>query len=208
MVYDRRLGQVLYVNGVGQAWAWNGGQWSTVALNGAPYVPRRDSASAPSNFAVGYDEERDLLVFALANSTWSWDGAGWTEAGNGIDAGGARADAHLVYDGADRQLVSVGSRLTRTWDGAYWQPHDQPAVVSGTVAYDPVRETVMLVQQETGECDRTACRTSTWTWDSRSWTQLPVNRGPVLPLTRSGAFAPPLAFDEARGVMVLFASAS
>jgi hypothetical protein len=30
----------------------------------------------------------------------------------------------------------------------------------------------------------------------------------VLPLTRSGAFLPPMAFDEARGVMVLFASAS
>jgi hypothetical protein len=29
-----------------------------------------------------------------------------------------------------------------------------------------------------------------------------------LPLTRSGAFGMPTAFDEARGVMVLFASAS
>jgi hypothetical protein len=36
---------------------------------------------------------------------------------------------------------------------------------------------------------------------------MPIVGGPLLPLTRSGAFALPLAFDEARGVMVLFASA-
>jgi hypothetical protein len=208
MVYDSRVGQVVYVNGVGQAWSWAGTQWLPMALNGAPRVPRRDSASAPATFAVGYDEGRDLLVFVLSSGTWSWDGRRWAESGGGIDFAEARPDAHLVYDRARGQLVYVGSRFTWTWDGTRWQPHEQAAVASGTVAYDPVGKTVMLVQQDTSACDRIACRTTTWRWDSKSWTELATDRVPVLPLTRSGAFDPPMAFDEAGAVMVLFASAN
>jgi len=208
MVYDSRLGRVVYVNGVGRAWAWSGSDWLPLALPGAPRVPRRDSASAPSNFAVGYDEGRKLLVFALSDSTWSWDGSSWTEARSGVDVTDARADVHLVYDRAHEQLVYVGSRLTWTWDGARWQPHDQPPIAAGTPGYDPVRQTVMLVQQDTSACDRSTCRTTTWAWDSSSWKQLQIGDGPLLPLTRSGAFLPPMAFDEARGVMVFFASAN
>jgi len=66
----------------------------------------------------------------------------------------------------------------------------------------------MLVQQDSSACDRMTCRTTTWTWGSSGWTQVPVVQPPLLPLTRSSALAPPMAFDEARGVMVIFVSAS
>ena len=208
MVYDARLGRVVYVNGTGRAWAWTGSDWQALALPGAPAVPARGSAAQSSAFAVGYDEGRDVLVFALSAATWLWDGASWRSVRGGIDAKDARADAHLVYDRAAGSLVYVGSRSTWTWDGARWQAHEQPAVAAGTAAYDAVRRTVMLVQQDASECDRTACRATTWAWDARSWARLPVHDAPLLPLTRSGAFPPPMAFDEARGVMVLFASAN
>jgi hypothetical protein len=208
MVYDSRLGRVEYVSGAGQAWAWTGSDWLPLTMSGAPRVPARDSASALSTFAVGYDEGRRLLVFALSTSTWTWDGGSWTELKGGIDVADARGDAHLVYDRADGQLLYVGYRSTWTWDGTRWQPHDQPPIASGTLGYDPVRRSVLLVQQDASACDRTACRTTVWAWDSRSWTQLPIDHVPALPITRSGAFLPPMAFDEARGVMVLFASAN
>jgi hypothetical protein len=208
MVYDSRRGRVVYVNGVGQAWAWTGADWLRLETSGAPRVPRRDSAAAASTFAVGYDEGRGRLVFALSTSTWLWDGTSWTEVKGGIDVADARADVHLVYDRAHDQLVYVGNRFTWTWDGVRWQPHEQPAIASGTLAYDPVRRNVMLVEQDTSACDRVACRTITWAWNSSWWTQLPIDRVPALPLTRSGASLPPMAFDEARGVMVLFASAN
>jgi hypothetical protein len=127
---------------------------------------------------------------------------------SGIDLADARVDPHLVYDRERAELVYVGSRFTWTWDGARWQSRDQPAIAQGSVGYDPVRRAVVLVQQNASACDRTACRTTTWTRDSGAWTQLPIARGPLLPLTRSGASLPPMAFDEARGVMVLFASGS
>jgi hypothetical protein len=208
MVFDAGVGQVAYVNGVGQAWTWTGSAWAPLALPGGPSIAAPGSASGSSNFAVGYDESRKLLVFALSNATWSWDGTSWREVAGGIDAGEARDDAHMVYDKTHRQLVYVGSRATWIWDGSRWTPHDQPAITLGTLGYDGARATVMLVQQDSSACDHVACRTTTWTWDSSSWTRIPIAGGPLLPLTRSGAFALPLAFDEARGVMVLFASAS
>lgn len=200
MLYDLRLGRVVYVNGSGLAWSWSGSDWEPLATAGGP-------AAAPT-LAIGYDEGRGLLVLVRPGSTWTWDGGAWAETRGGIDPAEARADAHLAYDRGHGQLVYVGSRRTWTWDGARWEGHEQPPIAAGTLGYDAARRTVMLVQQDPAACDRTACRTTTWTWDSRSWTQLDVDRVPMLPLTRSGAFPPPMAFDEARGVMVLLASAS
>jgi hypothetical protein len=208
MLFDARLGRVAYVNGAGQAWTWTGSTWTPLALSGGPSIGAPGSASGVSTLAVGYDESRDLLVFALSNATWSWDGSSWVEVAGGIDTAAARDDAHMVYDRAHQELVYVGSGATWTWDGSRWTQHDQPAMSGGTLGYDRGRAIVMLVQQDNAACDHTACRTTTWTWDSSSWARMPIDSGPLLPLTRSGAYPLPMAFDEARGVMVLFASAS
>jgi hypothetical protein len=208
MVFAARLGQVVYVNGLAQAWAWTGSDWKSINTSGAPRVARRDLAAPVTTFAVGYDESRDLLVYALSSSTWSWDGRAWQEVAGGIDAGDARPDAHLVYDRVHKQLVYVGSRFTWTWDGERWQQHSEPSIASGTLGYDGAGGTVMLVQQDTSACDQSACRTTIWTWDAKAWSRASADRVPLLPLTRSGASLPPMAFDEARGVMVLFVSAS
>lgn len=208
MLYDTKLGRVVYVNGLGQVWSWTGTDWISLATPGAPSVAEQDSEATSSTFAVGYDEAHGLLMFVVSTGTWSWDGSSWTEVGHGIDVAEARPDAHLIYDRAHDQLVYVGSRSTWTWDGGRWQQHDQPAIASGTLGYAPAPATVMLVQQDSSACDHTACRTTTWTWDSKTWTQLAINNVPLLPLTRSGASALPMASDEARGVTVLFVSAS
>jgi hypothetical protein len=126
----------------------------------------------------------------------------------GIDAGGARADAHAVYDRVHHKLVYVGGDATWTWDGSRWQRHDQPQISAGTLGYDEASARVLLVQEDSSACDGTACQSTTWAWDSITWASVQVAGGPRLPLTRSGAFGMPMAFDEARGVMVLFASAS
>ncbi len=208
MLFDAALGQVAYVNGAGQAWTWSGSAWAPLELLGGPSIAAPGSASGSSNLAVGYDERRNLLVFALSNATWSWDGSSWRHEAGGIDAGEARDDAHMVYDSAHHQLLYVGSRATWSWDGVRWMRYAQPSIALGTLGYDQARSTVMLVQQDSSACDRTACATTTWSWDSNSWNRMPIVDGPLLPVSRSGAFGPPMAFDEAHGVMVLFASAS
>jgi len=208
MLFDGKLGQVVYVNGVGRAWTWGGSDWTSLPLPGGPTIPASGSGIASSTFAVGYDESRAALVYVLSAATWLWDGRSWKQMSGGIDAGEGRADAHAVYDKVHRQLVYVGGRATWTWDGLRWQQHFQPDISAGTVGYDAANGRVLLVQQDSSACDLTACATTTWAWNSITWASVPVAAGPLLPLTRSGAFGMPMAFDEARGVMVLFASAS
>jgi len=208
MLFDKRLGRVVYVNGTGQAWSWTGSDWKILSMPGSPAV-RRDSGGATSTFAVGYEEAGDALVFVLPTGTWSWDGARWTAIGGGIQPGEARPDAHIVYDGAHSRLVYVGARYTWTWEGDRWQSHDQPPIAGGTLAYDSARASVMLVELDSASCDRSACRTATWSWSSTGWTRQEAGKeAPAFPLTRSGAYAPPMAFDEARGVALIFISAS
>jgi hypothetical protein len=208
MVFDARLGQVAYVNGVGQTWAWTGAEWAPLPLRGGPNVADPGAGTGSTALLVGYDEGHDVLVFVTSTETWLWDGTSWREMAGGIAAGETREDAHLVYDRTRHLLVYVGRRATWTWDGARWEEHVQPAISAGTMGYDLAHAKVTLVQQDSTACDRTGCPTTTWTWDSTAWAQVPLDHGPVLPLTRSGAFAMPMAFDEAQGVMVLFASAS
>lgn len=207
LIYDGRLGRVVYVNGAGEAWSFTGRDWSALALPGGPSVPRPGSYAASSTFAVGYDERRGSLVFLMSDRTWLWDGTRWSSVAGGVDLADARPDAHIVYDGDSRQLVYVGSRATWTWDGASWTRHDQPDIASGTLSYDAARGRVMLVEQDTGACSRVACQTQTWWLDSSAtWVRMPANPPLMLSLTRSGASAPPMAFDESRNVILLLVS--
>jgi hypothetical protein len=208
MLFDGKLGQVVYVNGAGHAWAWDGSSWASLALPGGPIIPVPGSGIESSTFAVGYDEGRAALVYVLATATWLWDGSGWKEVPGGVEAGQGRADAHAVYDRVHRQLVYVGRDATWTWDGSRWQWHSQDPISTGTVGYDEVSAHVLLVEEDSSSCDETACQSITWAWNSITWASVQVASGPRLPVTRSGAFGMPMAFDEARGVMVLFASAS
>ncbi len=170
--------------------------------------PGSSSRSPLSLFAAGYDQGRNLLVFLLSDRTWTWDGRGWAAINGGIDVDESRGDPHLVYDSARQQLVYVGKHHTSTWDGNRWLSHVQPDFGSGSVAYDPLRKAVLVLREDGAACDRTACRATTWLWNGTSWTAPAVSHAPELPLTRSGAYPPPVAFDEARGVSMVFASAS
>lgn len=208
MLYDPKLQAPVYISGAGRAWAWEGSTWRALDLRGGPQIvpPGVASKSPPSIFAAGYDDALDRLVFVLSDRTWTWDGARWTTVAGGIDFADSRGDPHAVFDAATNQLVYAGKRFTWTWDGSAWSKHEQPAIDTLTQAYDPVRKALVLVQQDTSACDKTACRTAVWTWSGTAWTAQPVTHPALLPLTRSGGSPAPMAFDEARGVMVLFVS--
>ena len=210
MLYDAKLGQVVYVNRVGEAWGWSGSAWHTLAIGGTPRLtaPGAVANSELSLVAVGYDEGRDLLVLALPSATWTWDGIRWNQVGGGIDPADGQSDPHAVYDVALGQLAYLGAKSIWTWDGYRWQSHSQPGLARGTIGYDPVRRNALVVKQDSSTCDKLACATTIWTWSGSIWSALAIAHPPPLPLTRSGAFNLPMAFDEAHGVMVLFATAA
>ena len=158
--------------------------------------------------AAGYDEGRDLLVLALPDTTWTWDGNRWSPVAGGIDITDGQSDPHAVYDSARGRLTYLGRKSIWTWDGSRWLARPQPGLAGGTLGYDPVRGNLVAVIQDTSACDQAACRTRVWTWDGATWTSPPLAHPPTLPLTRSGSFNLPMAFDGSGGVMVLFASAT
>ena len=208
MLYHAALGKVLYVNRIGQAWAWGRSGWQAVAMGGAPRLAQPGSQDNPALALVasGYDESRRLLVLALPETTWTWDGQVWSQLSGGIAAADGQSDPRASYDAALGQLVYLGAKSLWTWDGSRWQAHAQPNLVGGTLGYDPIRKNVIVVRQNAAACDGVACKMETWTWDGTAWSRPPVAHEPALPLTRSGSSNPPMAFDEARGRMVLFAS--
>ena len=207
MVYDSRLGAVLYVNGDGQAWAWTGSDWTPTARPGLPRVipPSQPSRLVASAFAAGFDEDRGLLVLMQSDRTWSWDGARWTQTPGGIELSEARPDPHLLYDNAGHALVYVGSHSTWSWDGVAWSAAPQPQLGPGTAAYDRGRRALVYVET-TIDCDRSNCATVTWLRDPGGWSALRDLPGPRLSLARSGYFLPPMAYDEGAGMTMLFAS--
>jgi hypothetical protein len=210
MLYHTVLGQVLYVNRMGQAWGWGRSGWQVVATGGAPRLAQPGSQDNPALalVAVGYDESRRLLVLALPETTWTWDGQVWSQLSGGIAAADGQSDPRASYDAALGQLVYLGAKSLWSWDGSRWQAHEQPNLGGGTLGYDPIRKNVIVVRQNAAACDGAACKMETWTWDGAAWSTPPVSHEPLLPLSRSGALNPPMAFDEARGRMVLFASAT
>jgi hypothetical protein len=210
MLYDVKLGQVVYLNRVGEAWGWNGSAWHALAIGATPRLsqPGAVANSELSLVAMGYDESRDLLVLALPSATWTWDGIRWNQVAGGIDAADGQSDPHAVYDAALGQVAYLGAKSIWTWDGSGWQSHSQPGLAGGTVGYDLVRKNALVVRQDSSTCDRVACATKIWSWDGNTWSAPRVTHMPALPLTRSSAFNLPMAFDESRGVMVLFATAT
>jgi hypothetical protein len=210
MLYDTRLGQVVYLNRVAEAWGWSGSAWRSLSIGAAPRLAEPGSVANPGLLlvAMGYDQGRDQLVLTLPDATWTWDGTHWKQSGGGIDPADSQSDPHAIYNAARGELEYLGAKSIWTWDGIRWSSHPKPGVVGGALGYDPVRKNALVVKDDTSACDKASCATRVWRWDGTTWSEPPVKHRPTLPLARSGGFDLPMTFDESRGVMVLFATAA
>jgi len=202
LFYDPQAGHLVYASGAGSLWQWTGSAWAGLALPGGPGV------HAGSLVAAGFDLDRGLLVLVLRSATWSFDGARWTSVPSAPDGSDLRPDAKLVDDRAGRQLVYLGRRFSWSWDGAGWTPQEQPPLEVAAAVFDPVRGAVVLVQEDSTACDRATCGTTLWTRTGSGWSRADSRAAPRLPVARSSAADPPIAFDEARGAILLFVSSA
>jgi Galactose oxidase, central domain len=145
---------------------------------------------------------------AFFGDTWEWDGSGWVQV---ADTGPAPfAAVGLAFDSIRNIAVLFTSDLNSTafetweWDGEAWtQVEDTgPQAANGTfgMVYDRAREVTILEAGTAGTGTPQYPGIGTWAWNGRTWTQV-ADVGP------SQRVLAALAYDAARGRVVLFAGA-
>jgi hypothetical protein len=177
--------------------------------------------SPPPSLAAGaaFDGAHGALVVvggaspASPAETWIWSGARWrqvTEPGPSSRAEPLLAYAshrsRVVLYGGDRAGGAPPLSDTWEWDGTRWERVDTngpPARSGAAMAYDARRGRVVLFggarPSGGGELD------DTWEWDGRRWQRMTASGATGSP---SGRVLGAMAFDEARGRVVLFGGAT
>ncbi|MEM7203089.1 MAG: hypothetical protein AAF628_22705 [Planctomycetota bacterium] len=197
MAYDEALGQcVLFGGSDGSTtfgtdgmWAWDGANWTELHPRTRP--PIRHSE------ALVFDSARQVLVLfggrtagVRLTDTWEWDGTNWTElAVAGPPFGETKTS---TFDSLRARTLVVGGTVTPhdmwSWDGSVWE-NLGPTPGGSTMAYDARRDRVVLFYNLFFQTWQTS------EFDGVEWTTLShINP----PSTR----APPLVYDEQRGVIV------
>lgn len=211
MAYDvARRRTVLFggANSQGQyddTWEYDGLTWTQ--KNPVHKPPARTGS------AIAYDEARGrVVIFGGWNGnrmgdTWEWDGTDWRQFTG--PAPSVRSDVDMAYDAGRRVIVLYGGYATYpaysdTWeyDGASWTQR-APATVPGplcdiAISYDRGRGKILMYGGARGQTDQRSNKT--WEWDGTNWTDLT----PALQNSPPGRWVSSMAYDEARGRMVLF----
>jgi hypothetical protein len=179
-------------------WEWDGSRW--LLQVGTP--------AAGTNSAMAWDAARGLATVVAAGETWGWDGAAWRR---GSASGPSKRYNHEVaYDSTRKRLVLFGGVTagaqtpylgdTWEWDGTTWSQ------VSSTgpsprglhaMAYDSKNKYTLLFGGGSYNGSAVSNYGDTWRWDGSTWLRL-SNTGP------SARENPAMAYDAARGRMVLF----
>lgn len=220
MAFDPVSRQVILFGGQGaggtldDTWAWAGGTWTELA-RGQPRPPRRAGASLAFVPQLGQlvliggkDDYEGNLSGPAYDDAWTWTGTAWQSVGSHdrfrrMDAMLAEADASgtLLLLGGRRALVEGARGDVWRFDGRTWTPEEQtfawpPPRRRAAAAFDPSSG---LWWVGGGETSARLPIHDAWTWDGRVW-----RSAAALP----NVIDPMLAWDEARGVMVLVGNAT
>jgi cysteine-rich repeat protein len=209
MAYDTSRGHVVMFGGFGFAdtWEWDGTGWTEITpATGSP--PGR---AAPLVFditrgrAVSFGGQGSGPGSTRLGDTWEWDGAGWAEIVPIVERPPARAFHAVAHDQSRGRVIAFGGSQngvslndTWEWDGATWADvtpagDNPPARDLHAMAFDSKRRRLVLFGGRSS-----GVLSDTWEWDGTEWVELaPANNpGPT--------FGRAMAYDEARGQVVLF----
>ncbi|MEZ6036527.1 MAG: kelch repeat-containing protein [Planctomycetota bacterium] len=149
---------------------------------------------------------RYAIVEQVANSPYSWSGIG------GANTPSARRAAVMAFDAARSKSVYFGgysgTDLNDTWEWSPtlgWAPKftfvNPPVRRNAAMVFDSTHNNSVLFGGIFGAGNGTA-RGDTWTWNGTNWSQLSPATAPS-PRGYHG-----MAFDQSRGVTVLFGGSS
>jgi hypothetical protein len=195
VVHGGRVGDVPTPPFLYDTWELVGDVWRLLGDVGAP-----TDQTSPSSESMTYDEDAGVCLLLTrripaTTDTWTFDGGAWSgDAGTGIMMPG---DYAVTYDVSRDVVVMVQGGRTWEYDGAsWWHNVTAPLVGGGStathLAYDPVREVVVFVGDDTWEYDTSV--------SPPTWNQMPIST----PAHGRGA----LAWHRARGTIVFFTAAT
>ncbi|HEY5924927.1 MAG TPA: hypothetical protein VIV11_24770 [Kofleriaceae bacterium] len=227
MAYDPVGGGMIVVGGptvalAREVWRWDGSTWTA--------LPSFSSDTEEYAAAIATDPVRGRVVlYAGKNETlipgqsriYEWDGVAWSapsKASGTPPSPGLRIGASMALDPLHGQIVMIGggsNDLSQTADTGTWVWRGEWALKPGMVpsprrgaalAYDEVRRQFVAYGGCTWNGFADSALAETWIWDgvSANWSLVNVAIG-GLPGTRCNAG---LAFDAARGQIVLFGGSS
>ncbi|MFH1107718.1 MAG: kelch repeat-containing protein [Planctomycetota bacterium] len=198
----------------GRTWIWNGAAW---------WVRADSGPMGQSGHAMAYDSQRGVTVLQgnwtpdwvpRLPSTWEWDGTNWTQVAHPCKRWSRHSattpsqffTSGMVFDESRAVTVLFGGSAngyvgdTWEWDGSVWSfrtnTGPSPRALHD-MAYDRRRGVSVLFGGRSGSYPNLIYHNDTWEWDGRSWTL----RSTIGPSPR-GDLA--MAYDDARGVVVLF----
>lgn len=165
--------------------------------------------------AAAYDTRRAVTVLfggrgssGTLGDTVEWDGTSWRVL-PAMPGPRPRMQAAMAFDAARGHTVLFGGGDGRdayddmwAYDGCCWReltPATRPSARRDhAMVWDSLRQRIVLCGGIDG---RSYLVSDTWEWDGTSWIQIAIPS----PEPRSG---PTMAFDEARGVSLLFGAGS
>jgi hypothetical protein len=152
-----------------------------------------------------------------SNETWAWTGSRWAQRFPATSPSGRTAH-YMVHDSTRGRVVLFGGRqatggvnnefrlLNDTWvyDNGNWSEITAPNTPTprqhGAMAYDPVRDRVVIFGGTTFKADGVTLENNfeTWELDGTTWVQASYNTPELL--------RPMLAWDKRRSQMILVGS--
>jgi len=192
---------LLMLGGWGEANGWEAYQ-EVWALSAAGWKAMPDMPNGMTHTSAAYDSINKRLVamtgvFADQAATYAFDGSAWSKIVDQPIFPNASYDPEMIFDTALGKVVLWYSDGTESktflldnssWTALDLNPHP-PGTYDAVFVYDEKRlEGVFFTGQET------------WIWKNQTWAQKSPAHSPSCEM---GSFN--MAFDSARGVVVLFA---
>jgi hypothetical protein len=203
---DHRGGVFVVGGAAGVTARWRDRRWDVVV---------EDTRLSLAGAAGSYDSHRRRYVLygggtrpgTATSDTWEFDGRVWSRVAT--TGPPAVMGAAMAYDHRRRRMLLFGGRDaarrfhgdTWTWDGRVWErltSAGPPARAFHDVAYDSRQDHVVLFG---GRGDAGVLFDDTWVWARGQWRRVHVESAPT------ARTDPMMAFDESRGVTVLFGGA-
>lgn len=177
-------------------WAWDGTDWTQIAVTTPPARQWHDLVSDPVGKKIYLIGGRSATNTEL-NDIWQWDGTAWTELTEvGTPPTLSYSYSRAVYDRADASVLVYNSNQKKTYrfKAGTWSEigtATKPAPGWGfSMVYDPVRQSTIIVNgtSDTG---------TTWEFKNNEWGVVTTTKTP------SDRYDNAYAYDTANAEIVV-----